>query len=87
MRTIVVFTWLAVGFLLQVGAYFGLAARLGIPQSPVYSSPRVPFAGLVFIVGVVMVFLSAVIYELLLERESGDRDRKDDEAAGWWEGR
>lgn len=69
MRRIVVFTWLVTGFFLQAAAYFRLAARLGIPQSPAYSNPRVPFAGLIFIAGVMMVFLSAVIYELLPDRD------------------
>lgn len=74
MRRIIVVTWLATGFFLQAAAYFGLGARIGIPQSPAYSNPRVPFAAVVFIVGVVMVFLAAVIYELLPDR----RDREDD---------
>lgn len=69
MRRIVVVTWLATGFFLQAAAYFGLAARLGTPRSPAYSNPRVPFAGLIFIAGVVMVFLSVVIYELLPDRD------------------
>lgn len=74
MRRIVVFTWLVTGFFLQAAAYFGLAARLGIPQSPAFSNPRVPFAGLVFIGGVMMVFLSVVIYELLPDRGSAGKD-------------
>lgn len=86
MRRIVVLTWLATGFFLQAAAYFGLAARLGIPQSPAYSSPRLPFAGLVFIAGVVMVFLSAVIYEVLPDRGHGEGER-DDGGADWWDGR
>lgn len=69
MRKVVVLTWLAVGFFLQAAAYFGLAARIGIPQSPSYSSPRLQFAPVVFIGGVVMVFLAAVIYELLPDRK------------------
>ena len=79
MRRIIVFTWLCAGFFLQAAAYFFLAARLGIPQSPANSNPRVPYAGLVFICGVMMVFISAVIYELLPDREDGSEDEGDDE--------
>ncbi len=68
MRRIIVFTWLATGFFLQVSVYLRLAARLGIPQSPAYSNPRIPFAPALFIVGVIMVLLAAVIYELLPDR-------------------
>ena len=70
MRRIIVSTWLIAGFFLQAAAFFGLAARIGIPQGPNFSNPRVPFAGLVFIGGVMMVFLAAVIYELLPDKES-----------------
>lgn len=69
MRGIVVVTWIVSGFFLQAAAYFRLAAHLGIPQSPAYSNPRVPFAGLIFIAGVMMVFLAMVIYELLPDRD------------------
>ena len=72
MRRIVVATWLVTGLFLMAATYFRLAARIGIPQSPAYSNPRMPFAGLVFIVGVMMVFLSAVIYELLPDEEDDD---------------
>jgi hypothetical protein len=78
MRRIIVFTWLATGFFLQAAVYLRLAARLGIPQSPAYSNPRVPFAPALFIVGVIMVFLAPVIYELLPDR---DRERRDSATA------
>ncbi len=73
MRRIIVFTWLATGFFLQAAVYFRIAARIGIPRSPAFSNPRIPFAPVLFIVGVVMVFLAAVIYELLPDR---DEDRR-----------
>lgn len=76
MRRIIVFTWLATGFFLQAVVYFRLAARLGVPQSPAYSNPRIPFAGLIFIGGVSMVFLSAVIYELLPDRDDDREERR-----------
>ncbi|MFN3285918.1 MAG: hypothetical protein ACK45F_06515 [bacterium] len=62
------------GFALQAVSYFFLAAPLGVPTSPVYSNPRVPFAPAVFILGVVLVFLAAVVYELL--PESGGRPHR-----------
>lgn len=70
MRTGVVVAMVLVGFALQVLSYFFLAAPLGHPTSPVYSNPRVPFAPAVFILGVMLVFLAAVVYELLPERTS-----------------
>ncbi len=56
------------GFAIQVVSYFLLAAPWGIPTSPVYSNPRVPFAPGIFILGVMLVFLAAVVYELLPEK-------------------
>jgi hypothetical protein len=66
-------TWLTVvmvvaGFALQFVSYFLLAAPLGAPTSPIYSDPRLPFAPALFILGVMLVFLAAVVYELLPER-------------------
>lgn len=71
MRTGLTLAMVAVGFALQVVSYFFLAAPLGLPTSPVYSNPRLPFAPAVFILGVMLVFLAAVVYELL--PESGGR--------------
>lgn len=56
------------GFLLQGVSYFVLAAPLGIPTSEAFSNPRVPFAAALFVLGVMLVFLAAVVYELLPER-------------------
>lgn len=64
-----------VGFGLQAVSYFFLAAPLGIPSSPVYSNPRVPFAPALFILGVMLVFLAAVVYELLPESGEGPQRR------------
>lgn len=58
------------GFGLQIFTYFFLAAPLGLATGPVYSEPRLPFASLLFILGVMLVFLAAVVYELLPEKES-----------------
>lgn len=53
------------GFALQAVSYLLLAAPLGIPVSEAFSNPRVPFAGGLFIIGVMLVFIAAVVYELL----------------------
>ena len=76
MRRVVVVSWLVAGFALQGVSYLLLGARLGIPTSPAFSNPRVQFAPLVFIAGVMFVFLAAVLYELLPDgEEDEDEDR------------
>ncbi|MDR5710231.1 MAG: hypothetical protein QN172_07050 [Armatimonadota bacterium] len=67
MRTAWAVLLVVAGFALQAVSYFFLAAPLGVPTGPVYSNPRVPFAPAVFILGVMLVFLAAVVYELLPE--------------------
>ncbi|MFQ5791553.1 MAG: hypothetical protein ACE5JI_13865 [Acidobacteriota bacterium] len=56
------------GFALQAVSYFFLAAPLGIPVNESFSNPRVPFAAGLFVLGVMLVFVAAVVYELLPER-------------------
>jgi hypothetical protein len=41
---------------------------LAIPSEPLGSAPKVPFASVFFIVGVMLAFLSAVVYELTPDR-------------------
>ncbi len=53
------------GFALQLVSYFYWAAPLGVPTSPAYSNPVVPFAALIFVLGVMLVFIAALVYELL----------------------
>ncbi len=72
MRWVVTLTMLVAGFALQAVSYFLLGARLGIPTSPAFSNPRMHFAALAFITGVVLVFVAAIVYELLPDREEGD---------------
>ncbi|MBW8012613.1 MAG: hypothetical protein FVQ83_15465 [Chloroflexi bacterium] len=55
------------GFALQGISFFFLAAPLGLSTSEADSNPVMPFAPVVFIVGVGMVFVAAVVYELLPE--------------------
>jgi hypothetical protein len=59
------------GFALQVISYFFLAAPLGIAVNETFSNPQVPFAGGIFILGVMLVFIAAVVYELLPEQWGG----------------
>ncbi len=70
MRATLAILMVIVGFALQAVSYFFLAAPWGIPSSPVYSNPRVPFAPTLFILGVMLVFLAAVVYELLPDRQA-----------------
>ena len=67
MRTILTFLLVVVGFILQGVSYFFLAAPLGKSTSEAFSNPVMPFSPVVFIVGVGLVFLAAVVYELLPE--------------------
>lgn len=55
------------GLTLVVLGFF-LAAPIGPTDSPVISNPRVDFAPLMFIAGVVLLFGSAVVYELAKDR-------------------
>jgi hypothetical protein len=70
MRAVLTISMVIVGFALQAVSYFFLAAPWGIPTSPIYSNPRVPFAPALFILGVMLVFLAAVVYELLPDRQA-----------------
>ncbi|MFQ5849569.1 MAG: hypothetical protein ACE5JU_03155 [Candidatus Binatia bacterium] len=53
------------GFALQAISYFFLAAPIGVPINENFSNPRVPFAAGIFVLGVVLVFVAALVYELL----------------------
>ena len=70
-RTIAAFAMVVLGFIIQGVSFFFLAAPLGTPTNESFSNPRVPFAPLIFIVGVMIVFLAAVVYELLPDK--GDK--------------
>lgn len=70
MRTTVSILMVVLGFALQAVSYFFLAAPIGQPTSPAYSDPRMPFAPLLFIVGIALVFLAAVVYELMPDKKS-----------------
>lgn len=70
MRTLLVWIMVIGGFALQGMSYLAWAAPLGLPTSEAFSNPRLPFAPLLFVVGVMLVFLSAVVYELLPDKKS-----------------
>lgn len=70
--------WIALGMVvagvaIMAVSYLFLAAPWGFPPNSAYhSNPRVPYAPMIFILGVVLVFLAAVVYELLPDRTSKD---------------
>ncbi|MHC4094066.1 MAG: hypothetical protein ACYSVY_27960 [Planctomycetota bacterium] len=57
------------GLGIAVISYFVLAAPLGHPGDESFSNPRVDFAPLLFVIGLVMAIASMIVYELLPERE------------------
>lgn len=68
MRRVVVLSLVVVGFALQIVAYLLLATPIGTPTEVRFSQPRLPFAPALFILGVILVFLAAVVYELMPDR-------------------
>ncbi len=56
------------GIALMVISYFGLTAPWGA-ESVANSEPRLQFAPLVFVLGVMMAFGSALVYEMLPDRD------------------
>lgn len=67
MRTVLFLGCVVAGAALALAGFL-LAAPIGAPTSSLYSQPRMEFAPAIFILGVVLVFLSAVIYELVPDR-------------------
>ena len=59
---------IVVGIALMAISYFGLTAPWG-NEGVANSEPRLQFAPLVFVVGVMMTFGSALVYEMLPERD------------------
>lgn len=72
-RRALVVGMVAVGFLLQAVAFFWFAAPLGTPTGVEFSEPRLAFAPGIFILGVVLVFSSALVYELRRDPGGGTR--------------
>jgi len=66
MRRILTILMIISGFAIQIISYFLFAAPWHVHTGPVVSTETMfPFAPLIFIIGVMLVFLSAVVYELL----------------------
>lgn len=64
-RTTAAVLVLLAGLALAFVSYFVLAAPWGFPPDSVdHSNPRVPFAPTIFVVGVMLVFIAAIVYEL-----------------------
>ena len=56
------------GIAMMLVSYFGLSAPWGNSKVS-HSNPRVQFAPVLFLIGIMSVFLSAVVYELLPDRK------------------
>ena len=69
-RKVLALGMVVAGFALQAVAYLFWATPIGKPTDVSFSNPRVPFAPVFFIVGVVLVFLAALVYELLPDRRA-----------------
>jgi hypothetical protein len=65
--TLVFVLMLLVGLVLAVVG-FALSAPIGAPDSPSISNPRMDFAPLLFVLGVILVFSSAAAYEIVRDR-------------------
>jgi drug/metabolite transporter (DMT)-like permease len=68
MRKALTIAMIVVGIALMVVSYFGLAAPWGA-ESVANSQPRMQFGPLVFVIGVMLTFGSALVYEMLPDRD------------------
>ncbi|MDP6549939.1 MAG: hypothetical protein QF659_07700 [Dehalococcoidia bacterium] len=64
MRRVLFISTLIVGLALAV-AGFALSAPIGANTGPDFSNPRLDFALAMFIIGIILTFSSAVVYEVL----------------------
>jgi H+/Cl- antiporter ClcA len=67
MRKTITLVMVVGGFALQIVSYFFLASPLGAVNTAAAADPRLPFAPLIFIIGIALVFLAAVVYEVMPE--------------------
>ncbi len=74
MRRTITLALIVTGFAIQAVSYLFLAAPIGTPTSVRFSNPRLPFAPALFVLGVILVFVAAVVYELLPDRRTGQKD-------------
>ena len=56
---------LTAGLVLALVSYFVLAAPIGTPTNESFSNPRVPYAATLFVIGVSLVAVSVIVYEVL----------------------
>ncbi len=68
MRRGLTFGMVVVGIGLMVVAYFGLAAPWGV-ETVANSDPRLDFAPLLYVVGVMLALGSALVYTMLPDRD------------------
>ena len=66
-RTALFMMTLLAGLTLALIGFF-LSAPIGAPNGPSISNPRVEFAPLMFVAGVILVFASAIVYEVRGDR-------------------
>lgn len=67
MRKIITRMFLWGGIVMAAFSFF-----LAIPPEEFGSAPRMPFAAVTFIVGVITAFLSAVVFEVLPQKDRRD---------------
>ena len=68
-RTMWVILTLVTGLTLAILG-FALSAPIGRPDGPAVSDPRVEFAPLMFVAGVILLFTSAIVYEVYPDSEN-----------------
>lgn len=68
MRVVLTFAVLIGGIALALVSYLFFAAPIGVADNESFSNPRVPFASALFVLGLMLVFTSALVYELLPSR-------------------
>jgi uncharacterized BrkB/YihY/UPF0761 family membrane protein len=67
-RTLLTLLTAVVGLSLAVVSYFFLAAPLGRPTDVSFSNPRLEWGAALFVLGVILTFSAAVVYEVYPER-------------------
>ena len=63
MRKTMFLLTLLIGLALVVTGFL-LSAPIGVTDGPAISDPRLPFAPAIFVLGIILAFGSAVVYEL-----------------------
>lgn len=73
MRRTVTMTMIVIGLVLMVVSYFAFAAPWGATRVE-NADPRVPFAGLFFVIGILLTFSAALVYELMKDTRATGGD-------------